>query len=360
MTTVLDEETLRARVDAQLATVRSVLDEHVTAAMAELPEAGADYRNLWGGIGDQLEGGKFLRPKLFLATYAGLGGQEDEAVAPVAASMEMLHLAMLIHDDILDRDEVRRGKLNLAGMRRAELEALDLQRRQVNSHVLAAALLGGDLALASAYDLVSRAALPAHHRLACLDLVTRAIRTTIAGELLDMCGDLIPPEQANALLVAELKTAAYSCVVPLLAGAQLAGADPTMATHLERIGISLGVSFQLTDDDLGVFGDPAKTGKSVLSDLRAGKRTELMRLAFHLADDTQRAALEASVGNPDLDEEGAAHVREILVATGARTHALKVARQHARIARRIANERVPAPLSTHLVHLIRRLEERTS
>lgn len=360
MTTVLDIDTLRIRVEAQMDAVRAVLDDHVTTAMAELPAAGADYRNLWCGIGDQLDGGKYLRPALLLATYAGLGGQEDQAVAPVAASMEMLHLAMLIHDDILDKDEVRRGKLNLAGMRRAELEAMPLKRRQVNSHVLAAALLGGDLALASAYDLVSRAPLPAHHRLACLDLVTRAIRTTIAGELLDMYGELVPPEQANALLVAELKTAAYSCVVPLLAGAQLAGADPTMVSHLERLGVSLGVSFQLTDDDLGVFGDPDKTGKSVLSDLRAGKRTELMRLAFHYADDAQREVLSASVGNAELDEEGAALVREILVDTGARAQALKVAKQHARIARRIASERVPAPLSTHLVCLIGKLEERTS
>jgi geranylgeranyl diphosphate synthase type II len=190
--------------------------------------------------------------------------------------------------------------------------------------------------------------------------VTRAIRTTIAGELLDMYGDLVPPEEANSLLVAELKTAAYSCVVPLLAGAQLAGADPTMITHLERIGISLGVSFQLIDDDLGVFGDPAVTGKSVLSDLRAGKRTELLRLAFHLANDDQRAMLSASVGNEDLDAAGADRVREILTDTGARARALKVAAQHARIARRTAYERVPAPLSTYLVELIDNLEGRRS
>jgi geranylgeranyl diphosphate synthase type II len=146
----------------------------------------------------------------------------------------------------------------------------------------------------------------------------------------------------------------------LLAGAQLAGADPTMITHLERIGTSLGVSFQLVDDDLGVFGDPSVTGKSVLSDLRAGKRTELLRLAFHLADDAQRDALTASVGNPDLDKVGADRVREILTETGARSRALMVAAQHARIARRTAYERVPAPLSTYLVDLIDSLEERTS
>lgn len=360
MSAVVSLATLRGRIDAQLDGVRTILDDHVTAAMAELPAAGTDYRNLWETIGAQFGGGKNLRPSLVLAAYGGLGGADDAAVVPVAASMEMLHLAMLIHDDILDHDEVRRGKLNVAGTRRAELADHSLPRQRVDDHVLAAALLGGDLAIASAYDLISRASLPAHHRLACLDLVTRAIKTTIAGELLDMYGDLVPPEEANSLLVAELKTAAYSCVVPLLAGAQLAGADPTMISHLERIGSSLGISFQLVDDDLGVFGDPAVTGKSVLSDLRAGKRTELLRLGFHLASPSDREVLRHSVGNLELTEDGADRVRAILVSSGARDRALKVARQHARIAHRTAYERVPAPLSGYLVELIDELEDRTS
>lgn len=360
MTGLLTAAGLHDYVSTRLDAVLETLDDHVSKAMGELPAAGADYRNLWHALGQQVGGGKNLRPSLTLAAYAGLGGNDDDAILPVAAAMEMLHLAMLIHDDILDHDEVRRGKPNVAGMRRAELADSHLSEARVDDHVLAAALLGGDLALASAYDLISRAALPAHHRLACLDLVTRAIRTTIAGELLDIHGDLVDPTEANSLLVAELKTATYSCVVPLLAGAQLAGADPTMVTHLERLGASLGLSFQLVDDDLGVFGDPAVTGKSVLSDLREGKRTELLRLGFHMADAAGREVLAAAVGNPDLDEAAAAAVRDVLETSGARARALKVARQHARTSRRIAMERVAAPLSGYLIDLIDSLEERTS
>ncbi len=351
---------VREFVAAGLESVQAALDEHVTQAMGELPAAGSDYRNLWSSIGDQYLGGKNLRPSLTLAAYAGLGGDDPEAIVPVAAAMEMLHTAMLIHDDILDDDEVRRGRPNVAGARRAELDGSRLSQDRVDSHVLSAALLGGDLAIASSYDLISRAKLPAHHRIACLDLVTRAIRTTIAGELLDMYGDMVAPEDANSLLVAELKTATYSCVVPLLAGAQLAGADPTMVGHLDRLGTSLGLSFQLIDDDLGVFGDPAVTGKSVLSDLRHGKRTELLRLGFHQADAAGKEILRASVGNPDLDEAGAARVREVLIASGARDRARRVARQHARLARRLAYERIAAPLSGYLIDLIDDLEGRTS
>lgn len=360
MTDVLTVPKLRSFVESQLHAVHAALEDHVAAAMGELPSAGADYRNLWQSLGDQLPGGKNLRPSLALAAYAGLGGDEPDAIVPVAAAMEMLHTAMLVHDDILDHDEVRRGKPNIAGTRRAALKSQGLNDQQVEDHVMAASVLGGDLALSSAYDLISRAPLPAHHRLACLDLVTRAIRTTIAGELLDMYADLIDPGEANALLVSELKTATYSCVVPLRAGAQLAGADPTMVGHLEKIGTSVGLSFQLMDDDLGVFGDPQRTGKSILSDLRAGKRTEMMRLAFHFADDDGKTLLSGSVGNPRLDDDGAARVREVLVSSGARERALRVARQHMRSARRTASERVSTPLSGYLTDLIDSLEERTS
>lgn len=360
MSAVLTVPSLHEYVESRLGAVQAALEDHVAGAMGELPAAGSDYRNLWQSLGDQFPGGKNLRPSLTLAAYAGLGGDDPDAIVPVAAAMEMLHTAMLVHDDILDHDEVRRGKPNIAGIRRADLASHSLTGQQVEDHVMAAALLGGDLALSSSYDLISRAPLPAHHRLACLDLITRAIRTTIAGELLDMYADLKDPGDANALLVSELKTATYSCVVPLLAGAQLAGADPTMVGHLEKIGTSVGLSFQIMDDDLGVFGDPRVTGKSVLSDLRAGKRTELMRLAFHYADSDGRALLSQSVGNPHLDEDGAARVREVLESSGARANAHKVARQHMRSARRIAMERVSAPLSGYLAELIDSLEERTS
>lgn len=360
MMPVRTAKSLHEFVDLHLVDVANALDAYVAAAMREMPAAGGDYRALWQSLGGQFDGGKNLRPSLTLAAYAGLGGDDPAAVVPVAAAMEMLHLAILVHDDILDHDEVRRGRPNVAGTRRAELTESGLSPAQVEDHVQAAALLGGDLALSSAYDLISRAALPAHHRIACLDLVTGAIRATIAGELLDMYANVTPPRDAKSLLIAELKTATYSFVVPLHAGAQLAGADPTMVGHLDKIGTSLGLSFQLVDDDLGVFGDPSVTGKSVLSDLRAGKRTELLRRGFELADAAGLDVLAQCVGNPGLTEDDAARARAVLQECGARAKVLAVARQHARAARRLSAERVSAPLSGYLGELIDVLEERTS
>ena len=148
-------------------------------------------------------------------------------------------------------------------------------------------------------------------------LLAEGIETTVVGELLDVTAALSSPRDVDALAVAELKTAAYSGSLPLVVGAILAGADDERIAQLDAVGSALGVAFQLTDDELGVFGDPAVTGKSVLSDLREGKRTELLRRAYAMTDATGCAVLDAHVGRPDLDEAGAAAVRDVMVSSGA-------------------------------------------
>ena len=136
MSPVLTTDGLRSFVDARLPHVHETLDAHVRVAATELPVAGPDYARLWRSIGEQFSGGKNLRPSLTLAAYAGLGGDDAEAVVPVAAAMEMLHTAMLVHDVILDHDEVRRGRPNVAGCRRADLADRDLPADQVEDNVL--------------------------------------------------------------------------------------------------------------------------------------------------------------------------------------------------------------------------------
>ena len=113
-----------------------------------------------------------------------------------------------------------------------------------------------------------------------------------------------------------------------------------------------GVAFQLADDDLGVFGDPAVTGKSVLSDLREGKRTELLRRAYAMADDAGCAVLDAHVGRADLDEAGAAAVREVLVSSGALDAVRELTRATGQRARELAVDGVPEPLGGYLVGVV--------
>lgn len=334
-----------------------VLDAHFRAGRSAADALAPGYGALWASLGDQV-GGKLLRPRLTLAAYLGLGGGDVVGIAPVAAAQELLHTAMVVHDDVLDHDEMRRGRSNLAGARRLDLAASGVVGQAAEDQVLAAALLGGDLALTGAFDLVARAPIDPELRLGAVELLVRSVTTAVGGELLDVAAELHDPTDVDALLIAELKTAVYSCSGPLMVGALLAGADAATRAHLDSLGIALGVAFQLIDDELGIFGDPARTGKSVLSDIREGKRTELLRLSYLLADDAGRAVLDRHVGDPGLDDDGAARVRAVIAGCGALDRTRGVAVGAARTAREAARLHLPAALADYLCALIEQLAER--
>ncbi|WP_265520276.1 polyprenyl synthetase family protein [Oerskovia flava] len=350
---------LEVRVAAALDVTRVALDEYLDDATADAKDTDAAYGALWATLGGQV-GGKFLRPRLMYAAYLGLGGQDARRVRSAAVAHELLHTAMLVHDDLLDHDEVRRGRPNLAGTYRRRVAAAGLDGRRADDQVQSAALLGGDLALISAVDVVVRGELEPDEKLEMISLLVRSVHTTVAGELLDVAGQARPARDVDALRVAELKTASYTCVIPLLSGAVLAGAGTSERERLERYGSALGVAFQLVDDHLGVFGDPAVTGKSVLSDLREGKRTHLLALAHRRATPSERAVLDTHVGRPDLDEAGAALVREALHSSGAVREVRDVARERLDDARAAASRGLPPDLTSYLTHLADALADRTA
>ncbi|GCE75618.1 polyprenyl synthetase family protein [Cellulomonas biazotea] len=326
--------------------LRDLLDERAARAGRQADEA----RELWDDLASTL-GGKLMRPRLTAAAYLGLGGHDVDAVAPVAAAHEVLHVAMLVHDDVLDHDDVRRGRLNVSGAARLRAHRDGMPADVADGRALAAGLLAGDLALATAFRLLARTPVSADVRMRLTDLLADGVETAVAGELLDVASEALAPADVDALLVAALKTAEYSCRVPLASGAVLAGADVEVLDRLDDVAAALGLAFQLTDDDLGVFGDASLTGKSVLSDLRRGKRTELLRLAYARTDDTGRATLDRYVGRDDLDEHGAAQVRAVMVDSGALAAVRTLVERTADRARRHAAA-LPEPLAGYLVGVV--------
>lgn len=342
---------LAESVERTMAVTSAVLQDFLDARVRAAATRSDVAVQLWTDLADGV-GGKLMRPRLAVASYLGLGGQDAAAIAPVAAAVEVLHAAMLVHDDLLDHDEVRRGRPNVAGAARARLTGRGLPERTVSDQVLAAGLLAGDLAIASAFALAASAPADSAAVLRVVGLLAEGIETTVVGELLDVTGALSSPRDVDALAVAELKTAAYSGSLPLVVGAVLAGADDGQVARLGAVGSALGVAFQLADDDLGVFGDPAVTGKSVLSDLREGKRTELLRRAYAMADDAGCAALDEHVGRADLDDAGAAVVRGVMVSSGALDAVRELARATGRRARELAVDGVPEPLGGYLVGVV--------
>jgi len=344
------ETDFASRVDATTLAVADALAADLLVRAVAAQEVSALHGRLWQALGDQV-GGKFVRPRLAVAAYLGLGGTDEAVIVPIASAVELLHTAMLVHDDLLDHDETRRGRPTVTGLARAALEARDQRGQHADDVVAATGVLAGDLALAAAFDWATRAPVPAAVAMTVIRHLTRAVDVTVAGELLDMVGVLGAADRAEPSRVCALKTAWYSCVLPLTAGATLAEAPGYLHARLERLGMALGVAFQLIDDDLGVFGDAQTTGKSVLSDLREGKRTALLREGYRRSDAAGRAVLDANVGRNDLTDSGAELVRDVLITSGARAAARAEAVASAdRAAEEAAG--LPAPLGGYLIDVV--------
>lgn len=275
-----------------------------------------DHARLWDALTAATEGGKRFRPALVTGVHDALGGTATAAAAEVGAAVELLHTAFVVHDDVIDGDDVRRGRLNVSGTFHAYAVAAGADPEDAAGLGRTAGILAGDLALAAAIRVVATCGAPGPVVGRLLDLFDAALHTTAAGELADVrlaCSDTIASLE-ESLTMAEQKTAGYSFALPLQAGALLAGAVDATVERLGEAGRMLGVAFQLADDLLGVFGDPATTGKSTTSDLRCGKQTPLLT---HAATTPEWEAVRTFVGR-DLDGAELETVRRLLTVSGSR------------------------------------------
>jgi len=271
-----------------------------------------------------LTGGKRLRPALCYWAWRGLAppGEhaEDRPAVTAGAALEMFHCFALIHDDIIDASCLRRGRPSLHEQFIATHEHHGW-RGTATAFGRNAALLCGDLCAVWADELLAECQAETGRLARARRLFATMRGDAVAGEYLEIAGqamaDFGPQALQRAARVIELKTARYSVILPLQIGAALAGATDAALEALAAFGRPLGEAFQLRDDVLGVFGDPAVSGKSVLDDLRQAKPTALLAETHARADASMRAVLSEHVGNPQLDEAGAALVREVMAASGA-------------------------------------------
>jgi geranylgeranyl diphosphate synthase type I len=269
-------------------------------------------------------GGKRTRSQLVWWSLRACGGG-PATIAPalrVGAALELLQTCALVHDDVMDGAELRRGRPALHAGLRGRYAGVASSRR-AGRFAEAAGILAGDLALAWADDLVAGTPFDP----ATAGVVRRLwsdMRTEmVAGQYLDVHGQLAPGHSLpRALRAACLKSALYSVERPLALGAALAGADEVTTRALCSAGRCVGMAFQLRDDLDDVFGDPGRTGRPCGSDVREGKPTYLAALArarAEAADDGHAlAVLRRSLGDGALTREGLDEVREVLVRTGAR------------------------------------------
>lgn len=274
-----------------------------------------------------LAGGKRLRPVFAHWGWRGVVGPDAPLapVLPALAALELLHAFALVHDDVMDGSATRRGRptahRRLAGQHRAAGRDGDPDRFGDG-----AAVLVGDLCLVWADRLLGQAGVPPRTLLDVRRRYDQMRVETIAGQYLDVLGETEADTWSvdRALRVARHKTASYTVLRPLHLGAALAGtgADPAVHEAYQRYGTNVGEAFQLRDDLLGVFGDPATTGKPAGDDLRTGKPTVLLLIARELATEAQRAELTRPLPATDREsgrdaERRVSRLVEIVVETGA-------------------------------------------
>lgn len=305
------ERASREAFGALLASVRAEVDQRLAALfegkLAEARRHGPDVEAMVEAVRDlTMRGGKRFRPALLLA---GLRAADATAPAEIAheagVALELLQTYLLVHDDWMDQDDVRRGGPSVHAM---------LIRRFGERHAgESAAILAGDWAAATALEAMARAPAAPERLPAAMVAFARIQQDAICGQQLDLAGR---PEDVEAMH--DLKTGSYTVRGPLQLGATLGGAPPAVAAALDRFARPLGVAFQLRDDLLGAFGDPGETGKPSATDVRAGKRTMLLTEALARADEAGRRAIERVVGRRGATDDEVARVVELFESTGAR------------------------------------------
>ena len=305
--------------------------ETALARLFELPdESSLDAR--WTRAVEQartyaLRPAKRLRPALVLAGYglARGGTGVPHGLWRFAAGLELLHTFLLIHDDVADQAELRRGGAVLHRMLAQGRPGEDL------------AIVMGDHFFARSLEAMLESGLPGVAHVAQYYL--GVCRHTAAGQYLDLDLSRMPLSEVTlfqTLRVAHLKTARYGFCAPLVCGAMLGGAATGLVEGLERVGRHVGLAYQLRDDLLGLFGDSAVAGKAADGDFLQGKRTFPVLAAFARAGVAERAELEALWALPVEQKDAAAlaRARALVESCGGRAACERMVDRASRTARR--------------------------
>jgi geranylgeranyl diphosphate synthase type I len=312
----LDAADLRARV-------QRCVDRELAVQSEILEEVGPDAEHLLSAVSRLLSGGKRLRAAFLFWGYRAAGQPDSEALVRLATSMEFFQAAALIHDDVMDDSDTRRG-MPAAHRLLAARHEREAWSGDAGRFGLAGAILAGNLCLNWTEELYATSGVPAAHLARGRRTFDRMRTQLMAGQFLDVVesarswdGLDTAARVARANRVIRYKSAKYTVEHPVLIGAAAGGAAVEDLAALSSYGLDLGHAFQLRDDLLGVFGDPDATGKPAGDDLREGKRTVLIAYALEGAAAERREELEAELGRPDLQPADVERLRESIRCSGA-------------------------------------------
>ena len=272
-----------------------------------------------------LRGGKRIRSTMAVYGFKCLK-EENEAILDAGVSLEFIHAFLLIHDDIMDEDLLRRGgqTFHATYLEKARKEFPKARAQRFGENV---GIIAGDLLQSFGFEALTKADFEEGVKKKALEKLNDIVSLTAFGQLLDLLNEVRDKvTEEDVLMVHQLKTAHYTIAGPLQLGAILAGASERELRDLNEYGIHLGKAFQIQDDILGLFGSEEKFGKPTDSDLKEGKRTLLILKALEKGSDEDRKKIEQALGNQELAQEQADEVREIIKKTGSLMYSQKMAK----------------------------------
>ena len=254
-------------------------------------------------------GGKRMRPAMAVACCGAVGGDRSKAF-PLAVAVEYIHNFTLVHDDLMDGDESRRGMTTI--------------------HVkygMPTAVLAGDALFAKAYQIICDLDIPAERMRSALRYVSKAVWDLARGQQMDVNNEGQIVSEDVYLETIKLKTSVLFAAAAA-GGAVVGGADEKTAEAIHDHAIETGLGFQIFDDYLGIMGDPAKTGKSNCNDIRKGKCTVMVTHTIAtLKDEAKLAEFRSILGKADATEEECARAKQIMIDAGSIDYAMNMAKE---------------------------------
>lgn len=262
-----------------------------------------------------LRGGKRLRAALVYYGYRCIAAHNPE-VLRASMSAELIQSFLLIHDDIMDNDDLRRGGPSL----HKAYETLARRYKTDSKHFGASmAILAGDICYSFANEIIASSDFPSENKIKALAYLNHTVHTVIYGQLLDILSNY--RKEVDPVQIQAMKTTAYTFEGPLYIGALLAGADRQQLRALSNYARPLGLAFGLQDDILGMFGDEKKLGKPVGTDLKEGKKTMLILKALENANKQEKAIIKKALGRQPKQLK---QVQDIIIKTGSLEHSKRL------------------------------------
>ncbi len=315
-------------------TINNELDNFFNKKISELDEKDTFFIDITKNLKEYtLRGGKRIRPIFLIYGYRAIKGDVDKSIIKLSIFLELIQSSLLIHDDIMDQDKIRRGGLTI------HEKYSDFFSHRDERFGDSMAIIMGDMAMNFAYEIISESDIEDNLKAKIISMVSRYVTQVDYGQSMDI--QLARTDNFNEKDVKSVhfyKTMIYTTMMPLMVGAVLAGAKNNELKYIKKYAEDVGLAFQVQDDIMGLYGDQKTVGKPIGSDIKENKKTLLIFRAIEKASVSDKKYLLNCLGNSEISNKDIEKVREIVKNTGAYKYSLDLAKKLVGLAIESINE----------------------